>query len=459
MTTPVEDPAVTTPVQSQTSRKMLQLLRKRLRQLLWATLGLAIFLAVAGGIFAIWWLTSLNGLPDIGDPFDVAELRAFKIPDDQNAFTYFRRAQVKLTPMPELPRAARATTSTVAWSKADPKLRAWVEANRPALELFLQGADRSDGISHPAGEPFSREYSYFYPNRLMRLAMLEGGRRTESGDTASAWDCYRAVLRGMTHLRRRGNLSERFVANTLNAPLRQRLTTWAADPKTTIPQLRRALDEVIESQPRPEWDVFSLKIEYLYMIRVLDEPRTLFHRALDEDLTYRLGDFQVPNDLAMYLYGGLRFLKREPERSRRVVQLVFANWLAHAEVPELQRSRPAVRASYHYAKSTTSVLLYPTSPKAPAAARGLTPGPGKLARHDQGRQALFVECALAIGSYSGTKELPRPGRPAGRSALSTRAWSAPTFRVRPGGALSRVLARRRFGRARRWYGTPTVSDE
>ncbi len=218
MTTPVEDPAVTTPAVSQTSRKMLQLLRKRLRQLLWATLGLAIFLVVAGGILAIWWLNSLNGLPDIGDPFDVASIQAFRIPDDQNAFTYFRRAQDKLTPMPELPRAARATISTVAWSKADPKLRAWVEANRPALELFLQGADRSDGISHPAGEPYSREYSYFYPNRLMRLAMLEGARRAESGDTASAWDCYRGVLRAATHLRRRGTLNERFAANTLHTP-------------------------------------------------------------------------------------------------------------------------------------------------------------------------------------------------------------------------------------------------
>jgi hypothetical protein len=50
MTTPVENPDIAAPAQSQTSRKMLQLMRKRLRQLLWAALGLA----VAGGILAIW---------------------------------------------------------------------------------------------------------------------------------------------------------------------------------------------------------------------------------------------------------------------------------------------------------------------------------------------------------------------------------------------------------------------
>ena len=85
---------------SGTSQKMLQLLRKRLRQLVRVTLVLAICLAVAATALAIWWLTSLNGLPDIGDPFDVAAFRAFSVPDDQNAFTFLRRAEEKLTPSP-----------------------------------------------------------------------------------------------------------------------------------------------------------------------------------------------------------------------------------------------------------------------------------------------------------------------------------------------------------------------
>ena len=80
--------------------KTLQLLRKRLRQLLRVMLVLTIGLAVAAGALAIWWLKSLNGLPDIGDPFDVAEFRAFSIPDDQNAFTFFRRAWKEARPRP-----------------------------------------------------------------------------------------------------------------------------------------------------------------------------------------------------------------------------------------------------------------------------------------------------------------------------------------------------------------------
>ncbi len=183
-------------------------------------------------------------------------------------------------------------------------------------------------------------------------------------------------------------------------------------------------------------------------------PGLSLSAALDDDVTYRLGNFQVPGDLAMYLYGGLRFLKREPERSRRVIRLLFANWLAHAEVPELRQSRPAVRASYHYAKQTTSVLLYPTSPKAPAGARVLSPQElaSWLVTINDAKPFLWNVPWPSVQTQE-LKELPRPGRLAGRRALSTRARSASTFRGKTWwGRTSRSLTGRRFGRARRWHG-------
>ena len=94
MPTQSESPAAV----SGTSSKTLQLLRKRLRQLLRVMLVLTICLAVAARALAIWWLNSLNGLPDIGDPFDVAAFRTFSLPDDQNAFTFFRRAWKAVEP-------------------------------------------------------------------------------------------------------------------------------------------------------------------------------------------------------------------------------------------------------------------------------------------------------------------------------------------------------------------------
>jgi hypothetical protein len=131
---------------SGTPSKTVALLRKRLRQLLRVVVVLAACVAVAALVLAIWWLNSLNGLPDIGDPFDVAAFRTFRLPDDRNAFTFFRRAWKSIEPI-----------YGGGWSETNPEFRAFVEANRPAVELFIKGAEQVDGISGPVGEPLSGE--------------------------------------------------------------------------------------------------------------------------------------------------------------------------------------------------------------------------------------------------------------------------------------------------------------
>ena len=78
-------------------------------------LGVAVgFIALIGG--TIWKMRSLDGLPDVGDPFDVAEMRRpVEIPDADNAFVAYAAASRKLVhpadadrqdPMASVPRAA-----------------------------------------------------------------------------------------------------------------------------------------------------------------------------------------------------------------------------------------------------------------------------------------------------------------------------------------------------------------
>jgi hypothetical protein len=358
---------------SGTSQKMLQLLCKRLRQLLRVTLVLAISLALAATALAIWWLTSLNGLPDVGDPFDVAAIRAFSIPDNENAFTLFQRANEKLTRFPLSPGAERGA-ATVAWSNADPKLRAWAKSNHAALALFQQGADRSDGISRRPGEPYSGRYSEdLGPHHLTLLALLEGGRLAECGDMEGAWDCYRAVLRATVHSARRSVLVERHFATVHHGWLRTRLETWAADPRTTIPQLRRALEEAVASEPKSEWHAFSLKLEYLYWMRDLEKTRHPDFYALQEEWTYHIGDVELPQAVTVYQYYARRFLFREPERGRRAIRLLFANWLADAEAPGVRQHKPAVRATFFHARHSDSVRLFSIGPESSEASRRLSP--------------------------------------------------------------------------------------
>jgi hypothetical protein len=80
---------------------------------------------------------------------------------------------------------------------------------------------------------------------------------------------------------------------------------------------------------------------------------------------------QLSPDMVGCLYAARRFLLREPERSRRVLRLLYANYLAHVEHPG--RRKPAARARFHIAKQTSAALLYDVSPDAPADARSLSP--------------------------------------------------------------------------------------
>jgi hypothetical protein len=366
MSTQSESPA---PV-SGTSQKTLQLLCKRLRQLVRVMLVVTICLAAAAGALAIWWLNSLNGLPDIGDPFDVEAFRSFTLPDEQNAFTYLRRADQRLTLFPELPRAVDPSVWNFSWSKADPRIRAWVEANRQALELFRQGAEQSDAILDLAADPEHFWSNSVNPNALSTLSLLEGARRQESGDTAGAWDCYRSVLRMTTHVSRR-RMTHAVRVNTVCGWLRRRLAAWAADPRTTISQLKSALDEVLKTEPSPDWDSFTLKIGYIeiinMMIRTMNEHD---QNRVEGEWTYRLGDMQLSTDIIGSIKEACRFLLREPERSRRVVRLLWANWLAHVEARDPRR--PVVRALLP-GLTPVSLPLYAVSPDAPAGARALQP--------------------------------------------------------------------------------------
>ncbi len=368
-------PAVTNPAPKS---KMRQLLLKRLRQLLRATIALAICVLIAATGLGIWWLTCLNGLPDIGEPFDVAAFRSFRVPDDQNAFAYLRQANAKLTPI----RGEKGDYGTYprgpkfSWSSTSPMWRDWAEANREAFELFRRGALQSDASLRDGDS--AREVD---PTWGMNLAILEGSRRQESGDTAAAWDCYRLVLQMITHCRRRGSAVQRYNGKRMNRGLQYQLTDWAADPKTTIAQLHVALEEVLKSEPNPDWNIAAIKSAYVELMRAIERPMPVSaQQELEGEWTLRLGDMTLSPAMIDYIETARRFLLREPERSRRVLRLLCASYLAHAEARERPPSAPAVWARFTYQISTNpirtgkiNVPLYPASPEAPDEARALPP--------------------------------------------------------------------------------------
>ena len=221
------------------------------------------------------------------------------LPDDPNAFTFF-------PPGVESSRAhlrrqlVRDQSSSLAFVE-EQTARRW-------SRIVKRAGNRGSGISGPVGVPLPGENNVDGPPLqasswgLIGMTLMEGGLREERGDMAGAWDCYRAVLRMMVHVRRRERLKDR-VRVTLWLPVLQKnVATWAADPRTTIPQVRRALEEAVACRPRPEWDAFTLKIEYLDLMRFLDRRVVPPPEQIEEEWTYRLGEMQLPVDLSLGLY-------------------------------------------------------------------------------------------------------------------------------------------------------------
>jgi hypothetical protein len=346
--------------------------RRRARQTLnaIAILAAAALLTAAG--LMLWRASRLFGLPDVGDPFDAAAFRAQNtLPEDQDAMVLIRQAEAGVSPMPALPLAVIRLARTGGWSKADPKIREWLELNRAALQHLRTGVERPDGIVHSGVLSGSSRFLNLSP--LVTLAVLEGSRLEALGDMEGAWDWYRTVLRLQILVMQRGSVFQRFVFDRQCERLQPHVESWAASSKTGVPALRRAMADILAGEPRPEWNAYSLKIDYLGAMHDLSDPDGWIRHGSDQELDYRVFGEPVGPNLASKLHAARRFLLNEPELSRRVLRLTFANWLAHTLDSDPGHKKPSVVALSKLDKQTTLIPLFTAPPEAPASARRMPP--------------------------------------------------------------------------------------
>ena len=138
---------------------------------------------------------------------------------------------------------------------------------------------------------------------------------------------------------------------------------------------------MLKNEPNPDWDISAIKYGYIDIMREIERPMPLsVQQEIEGEWTFGLGDMALSPTMIDHLEAARRFLLREPERSRRVLRLLCAQYLAHEETRELPPRKPAVWARFSYLTSTNpvtkgriSVPLYPVSPEAPAGARALSP--------------------------------------------------------------------------------------
>jgi hypothetical protein len=402
--------------------------------------GLSAFVGVT-----IWRMRSLDGLPDVGDPFDVAEaLRPVEIPDADNAFVAYEMAHQKLVNPPSPVDEARREllydavwgdeNKRVSWSSAPPGVRDYLEAKRAALEIWREGSGRHDALYHQPSQLRLDTGLYLIQDAMVFAAMaaIEGSRLEEAGARDEAWDWYRAMLRASRLIGRHGGLVERLYGAKIHALAARCILRWAADPRVDAGLLRRALHEMLAADALTPPVSVAVKLGYLMSLNSVDSMRNYegmmlsFGRILPLFGGRQQGllDRHVPGHVRLHAQRLKLRASNELERSRRVFRLLFANWLAQVDRPAGHQAAPAVR---------TPVWIYADDPSAPAAARAVRPE--ILAEAIQRLQISFL---FSGGPDAGK---PPPWESQGELALERRRRSALIVR------LAAELYRREHGAA------------
>src|SRR5262249_5085139 len=134
----------------------------------------------------------------------------------------------------------------------------------------------------------------------------------------------------------------RLIAQSWEGTLRRRLGNWAADPRTTPTLIRRAIDDVVACGGLVPSETYTLKAEYSFVEPWLKDPDNPGRQSLIASLKARLESpgYQLDSDQIRAIADAWRFWRREPERSRRVIRLAIANWLAYDALPPDRRPAP-----------------------------------------------------------------------------------------------------------------------
>ena len=314
-------------------------------------------LALAGSTaFLTWWTTTLMGLPDVGDPFDVAAFER-PIPDDTNAFVLYKQAAAIL------PRNPLNLTSD--WNKAGPAERLWLEASREALDTWRRGTERPDALDIAPGllTLESRVYAAQQLRIFARLALLQGSKLEADGDVKGALDWYLALLRSSRHCGRRGFSIERSFGIAIHDMASTRLIRWAYDLRVDSRILRLALDAALAAEAATPPTSDGLKADYLSFLHSLNDPELMLRE-------YGQGGWRSS------LTRVRRRVLNEPERSRRVIRLIYANRLAYCDRPPNQRPLKALPNPIIAGKDPAKALLadlFVVDTSAPESAKALPP--------------------------------------------------------------------------------------
>lgn len=330
----------------------------------WKRRGLALLyltITVTVGVF-IWRGVSLRRLPNAPEPFDLVKYGHVEVPDADNAMVAYRAVFGRFG---ELDTKGYKVANAMAWyvsdwSSADPEVRRWAENYRAALEAWLPANDRSDSLLvQPEDLRMTTPQETLQSLRPYAcLALLEGSRLEQSGDLAGAWRMYRAVLRASRHAARHGGTIQRMIGGGILRQSRARIEPWIDRPGMTPELLRQAIGDVEACSAMTSPASEMVHAEYFSSRDAVNDTETWW--KLTDSGPYSNVNWYNQFYLGRWAY---RFLRREPERSARVLRLIAAGYLAQCDRPRAHRPRLLFPNS----------MIYDYDARTPPAVRAISP--------------------------------------------------------------------------------------
>jgi hypothetical protein len=308
--------------------------RARASRLAWIALAAV---ALIGSIVLLR-STSLHGLPRIPDPFEAYKDSVFPLAESENAFTFYRQAYDRYVDATNGSRTNAFTDS----SQITPGLLAHLEANRESLGLWFEGTKRERGAlivdpAHARGD-IILDVTNKLRNRFSPLANLRAFQLQNQGDYNGSWTWVRANLRSARHAAMSGFLVERAIGSQIYQYAADQAIHWADDPKVDVMQLRQALADVLVINELTTPASRIVLYECVTALNTLDDP-VLREQSLTSIAPSSSWKDRIMNKLLV----ARGMLTNEPERSRRVIRLIAANWLSACDLPTAERRRRAVR--------------------------------------------------------------------------------------------------------------------